>query len=62
MNFAATRECTSNFSAALQTDGRWVLALRMMRLAISKSADSSTKMWQLPAPVSITGTNAFSIT
>ena len=30
--------------------------------AISKSADSSTKMWQFPAPVSITGTVAFSVT
>jgi hypothetical protein len=44
MNFAAIAECTNSFSAALQTDGRCVFALITMRLAISKSADSSTKM------------------
>ena len=52
----------TTFSAALQTEGRCVLALITMGSAISKSADSSTKIWQFPAPVSITGTVEFSVT
>ena len=62
MYSAAMLWCTSSFSAELHTDGRCVLALITMPSAISKSADSSTKMWQFPAPVSITGTVALSAT
>ena len=47
---------TSSVSTALHTDGRWVLALIKMSSAISWSAVASTKRWQLPTPVSITGT------
>ena len=41
-NASATALCTSSVSAALHTEGRWVLALVTMRAAISRSADSST--------------------
>lgn len=43
---------------------RWArsFALYIMFAAISISALSSTKTWQLPTPVSITGTFAFSTT
>ena len=54
--------CTSSVSAALQTDGREVLALKTMSVACFKSAVSSTKIWQLPTPVSMTGTREFSTT
>ena len=37
-------------SAALHTEGRWVLALVMMRAATSRSAAASTYTWQLPSP------------
>ena len=49
-------------SIALQTAGREVLALRMIFVANSKSANSSTNTWQIPTPVSITGTELFSTT
>ena len=47
------------FSAALQTAGLDVFAFIIISLAISKSQSSSTYIWQLPTPVSITGTVAF---
>ena len=40
----------------MQTDGRWVLALSTIASAWSRSASRSTYTWQLPTPVSITGT------
>ncbi len=43
-------------SAALQTDGRDVFAFSRMDSAMSRSASASTYTWQLPTPVSITGT------
>ena len=43
----------------LQTLGRWVLALRRMSTAISSLAEASRKMWTLPSPVSMTGTEEF---
>ena len=52
----------SSVSAALHTPGREHFALTTMRLAISGSAVSWTYTWQLPTPVSITGTLAFSTT
>ena len=39
---AAMSRWTSSVSAALQTPGRWTLALRMIRIAISGSAAAST--------------------
>ena len=54
--------CTRQTSAALQTEGRLVLALSMMFSAMSKSASRSMYTWQMPVPVSITGTRAFSTT
>ena len=49
-------------SHALHTPIRCVFALKIMSIAISKSALSSTKIWQLPVPVSITGIRLFSTT
>jgi hypothetical protein len=40
----------------LHTDGRWTFELSTMASASSRSADASTYTWQLPTPVSITGT------
>ena len=48
--------CTRNVSAALQTLGRWALALTRIRTALSTSASLSTYTWQLPMPVSMDGT------
>ena len=55
-NASATSACTSSDSAALQTDGRCVLAFSTIASAMSRSASRSTYTWQLPTPVSITGT------
>ena len=44
------RSCTRSVSAALQTPGRWVLALTTMAAAMSRSAAASTYTWQLPSP------------
>ncbi len=51
-----TSRWTSSVSAALQTLTRWVLALSTIASAIAGSAEASTYTWQLPTPVSITGT------
>ena len=59
---SAISRCTRRVSIALQTDGRDVLAFTEIFTAISISALESTYIWQLPAPVSITGTFAFSTT
>ena len=40
----------------MHTEGRWVLALSTIASAMSRSASRSTYTWQLPTPVSITGT------
>ena len=53
---SAMSACTSRDSAALHTEGRWVLALSTIASAWSRSASRSTYTWQLPTPVSITGT------
>ena len=55
-NSDANCSCTSRVSNALQTLGRWVLAFMMIGSASSWSAAASTKRWQLPVPVSMTGT------
>src|SRR5205085_10461297 len=55
-NASATDSCTSTDSAALHTDGREVFALSRIDSAMSRSAAASTYTWQLPTPVSITGT------
>ena len=60
--FSAIVLCTNTVSMALQTEGRDVFALKIISAAIATSADSSTYTWQLPEPVSITGTFAFSTT
>ena len=49
-------------SAALHTDGRWVLALTMIARAMSRSALSSTYTWQLPSPSITYGTVALAST
>ena len=48
--------CTSSDSAVLQVDSRWVFEFSTTASAFSRSAASSTYTWQLPTPVSITGT------
>ena len=53
---------TTNDSQALQTPILWLFALKIISRAIWKSADSSTKIWQFPVPVWITGTVLFSTT
>ena len=53
---SATALWTSSDSAALQTLVRSVLALSTMSRAMSRSASASTYTWQLPTPVSMTGT------
>jgi hypothetical protein len=40
----------------LHTLGRWVLEFSKIASALSRSAAASTYTWQLPTPVSITGT------
>ena len=60
-NSFATLSCTKRVSIALQTAGRDVFAFSAMRSAMSRSALSSTNVWQIPAPVSMTGT-ALSVT
>ena len=55
-NAPATSACTSSDSAALHTEGRDVLAFNRIDSAMSRSALASTYTWQLPTPVSITGT------
>ena len=52
--------CTRHTSAALQTLGREHLAFSRMFSAMSKSASLSTYTWQMPVPVSMTGTVALS--
>ena len=59
-NFSATALCTSSTSSALHTEGRLVLAFTTIRSAMSRSADASTYTWQMPVPVSMQGTVAFS--
>ena len=51
-----TSRCTSSVSAELQTLTRWVLEFSTIASAIAGSAEASTYTWQLPTPVSITGT------
>jgi len=41
----------------LHTPGRWTLAFTRMFRAFSRSAEASTYTWQLPIPVSMTGTS-----
>ena len=53
---------TTSDSHALHTPRRCVFALTTIRTAMSRSAVSSTKMWQFPVPVSITGTVLFCTT
>src|SRR3954467_15827844 len=55
-NESAMSMCTSSDSAGLQVDSRWVFEFTVTASAFSRSADSSTYTWQLPTPVSITGT------
>src|SRR5919107_3253797 len=55
-NDAAMSTCTSSDSAVLQVDSRCVLEFSTTASAFSRSADSSTYTWQVPTPVSITGT------
>lgn len=50
---------TSSVSAALHTDGLEHLAFWMILAAMGRSAVRSTYTWQLPQPVSMTGTRAF---
>ena len=59
-NSAAMAECTRQTSSALQTLGRLALAFSMMSSAWVWSAESSTKTWQMPVPVWMQGTLAFS--
>ena len=51
---------TRQTSSALQTLGRLAFAFSMMSSALVWSAVSSTKMWQMPVPVWMQGTFAFS--
>ena len=53
---------TSSVSIELQTEGRCTLALNAISEAMSGSAPASINVWQMPAPVSMTGTVAFSTT
>ena len=62
MKAGATSRWTKSVSMALHTPGRWALALTAMRSAMSRSAEASTKVWQLPSPVMMQGTRAFSST
>src|SRR3954453_8433232 len=55
-NESAMSACTSSDSAVLQVDRRWVLEFSTTASAFSRSAAASTYTWQLPTPVSITGT------
>ena len=57
-NSFATPWWTKIVSIALQTEGREILALTATSTAVSKSASWSMYRWQIPAPVSITGTVA----
>ena len=57
---SAMSRWTRQTSWALHTLGRLVLALSMMFRAISRSAAASTYTWQMPVPVWIQGTRAFS--
>ena len=61
-SLSATASCTSTDSQALQTPILCVFAFSIISTAIFRSADSSTKTWQFPVPVSITGTVAFCTT
>ena len=61
-NRGATSAWTSSVSAALHTPTRCVFAFMMIASAASKSADASTYTWQLPVPVSMTGTRDSSTT
>ena len=56
----ATSRWTTRDSAALQTPGRWVLALTTIDSAMSRSAAASTYTWQLPIPSITKGTVACS--
>ena len=60
-NRPATGASTRQTSSALQTEGRLVLAFSMMFSAMSRSADASTYTWQMPVPVWMQGTLAFSV-
>ena len=51
---------TRQTSSALHTDGRLVLAFSMIFTAMLRSASLSTYTWQMPVPVSMQGTLAFS--
>ena len=62
MKAGAASRWTRSVSMALHTPGRWALALTAMRSAMSRSAEASTKVWQLPSPVMMQGTRAFSRT
>ena len=62
MNLSAMASCTRRLSHALHTPGLWVFAFITIFTAISKSALSSTYVWQFPVPVSITGTVLFNTT
>src|SRR5450759_5055991 len=55
-NSGAMSACTSRVSAALHTDGRWVLEFSAMARAMSRSASASATAPCTPTPVSITGT------
>ena len=57
---AATSECTSSVSIALQTEGRCTFALTVIATASSRSADASTRTWHTPAAAYSTGTVACS--
>ena len=59
-NPAATSLCTRHTSSALHTLGRLVLAFSMISTAMFRSAALSTYTWQMPVPVWIQGTVAFS--
>ena len=61
-NWSAIFLWTIRDSQALHTPMRCVFALQIISNAILKSAVSSTKIWQFPVPVSITGTVLFSTT
>jgi hypothetical protein len=47
-NVFASGASTSNVSTALQTPGRWHLALMTIFSAMSRSASRSTNTWQTP--------------
>ena len=54
-NASAILRCTKRVSNVLHVLGRWVLAFKITGRAFSKSALSSTNMWQTPIPPTITG-------